>query len=207
MARLVKRNPYPRQRVDLGKVEPGVLDPNTKFGYNNYGWVRSSKNPRDLAEQVANENARIQSKRNTLSPLDEFKLYESTIYTGPDFDNDSDYFGIPFRGEGSKFNVAYPNLLDAYGKTKGKYAKSIDPEVQKYFNDRLAYRQGLYDRVNKIPEDKWNDFAYGYGPYSDPFDWEDTGEGPYSKQEFLDSLDNSVGDWDTLERYLAESGY
>lgn len=190
---------------ELAGHKQGVLDPSIPGDATNYGWKRSFKNPKDLAEQVRKENELHANRRKTISPLDEFKLYESTIYSGPDFEDNHDYFGIPLTGEGSSFGVAYPKLLEQYGKSKGQHAKTINPEVQKYFNDRLAYRQGLYDRVNKVPEEKWENFIDEYGPYADPFDYEG-GDAPISKKDFLESFDYAP-DWDILESYLKEKGY
>lgn len=189
------------------KHKSNVYQPDVPADVANYFWHRQYKGPKDLVNQVNSQNEHINNLRKTITPLDEFKRYEDFMYSGPDFQDDQTYFGAPFHGEGSKYSVAYPKLLEAYGKTRGVHAKSIDPEVQKYFNDRMAYRQGLFDRVNKVPEDKWQGFAYGYGPFSDPFDFEGDESTPITRQEFLDSFDYDASNLGILEDYLKERGY
>ena len=146
------------------------------------------------------------------TPLDEFKAYENQVYTGPDFFNTRHYFGIDkgFNNPHNRGYSYYPDLITNYSKSKGKFAKQFnDPEIQKYFNDRMNYRKNLYDRVRKVPQDKWDDFTNEYGPFADPFDYEKefASQYPVSVDEFLKGFDYSANDWETLDDYLKKWGY
>ena len=148
-------------------------------------------------------------RRDFKKPIDEFKNYESFLYTGPDFFGDQKYYGAPTFGYGSKYSIPYDKILDAYSKTKGKFAKDAftDPEIKEYYDSQMARKKGLYDRVRKVPKDKWGDFAYQYGYFSDPFDFEGEDTDVISPDKFIETFDYGHEDWDTLEEYLKERGY
>ena len=147
------------------------------------------------------------------TPLDEFKNYEDYITVGPDFFDSGKHYGAPIDGFGAKYNVPYPRLIEAYSKSKGKFADKAltDPEIKKYHDSRMAERAALYDRVRKVPQDKRADFFRGYGYFQDPFDYEDDGftygDDDKSVEDFLESFDYDYGGWETLKDYLDEGGY
>ena len=182
----------------LGVHKRGVLDPNVKYDQFNYGWHRSFKNPQDLANQIAKENERY-DKLKTYSPLEEFQNYESANYYGSLWDDDRRFYGIKEPGQ-----IAYPELLDAYKKSKGVHAKNISPEVQKYFNDQLARRQAILDRFKKIPKDQSEEFQIGLGYELDPFDFEEEYFQPEDIYNNSTLLDYDPYSWETIEKYLKE---
>lgn len=168
------------------------------------------KNPKELSNSIQNDDVFERTYGSKIkTPLDDFKNFESHLVTGPDFYGEREHYGTPLEGLGSQFQTPYPKLIEAYSKSKGKYANAAltDPEIKKYHNSRMAERNALYDRVRKVPQDKWKDFAYGYGSFADPFDFEGDPEDVMSVDDFLNSFDVSYGDWDTLSDYLKKKGY
>ncbi len=146
------------------------------------------------------------------TPLDEFKNYESFISSGPDFFESGKHYGAPLSGYGAKYSVPYSKLIDAYSKSKGKFADKAltDPEIKKYHDERMAQKNALFDRVRKVPAEKRVQFLNSYGPYSDPFDYE--GEplelaDEKSINDFLENFEYGYQDWETLKNYLDEMGY
>ena len=207
---LVRKTPFGKATTpDLGKHEPGTWDfskGGSKFDHNAYGFG-ISKTPSELANKIKETNEYYD--KNVKTPLDDFKHFENALYLGPDFHNVRGRYGIHPYGKGNIRDVAYPDLIKAYGQSGGKFAaQANDPEIKKYFDEQMAYRNGLYDRVRKIPREKLDEFAHGYGPYSDPFDYEDEGYvPPKDAEEFVSWFDRSPLDWETLESYLKEKGY
>lgn len=200
---LNRTNRFSRGRApDLAGHQKGTLNPFNKGDAASYNWHRQFKNPGELSEQIQKENDYYEQHSKT--PLQDFQTFElANIYPR------DEYNLRPRYGISENRNLTYPEYLDAYSKSKGKFASQYqDPEIQKYFNDQLAYRQQLFDRVRNIPSDKFQEFAHGYGPYSDPFDYEDEGYvAPKDAEEFLNWFDAYPLDWETLDSYLGESGY
>lgn len=209
MAQLVRKTPFEKAKaVDLGPHNRGMWDfskEGSKYDHNAY-IDAIAKTPSELADQIKKENNYYDEKIKT--PLDDFKNFEQAVYRGFDPYNQSGRYGI--RPYGDIQRVQYPELINAFRKSRGRFASQADdPEIKKYHDEQLAYRNGLYDRVRKIPRDKLDDFAYGYGFFQDPFDYEDEGYvPPKDAEEFLSWMDDvSPMDWEILEDYLNEKGY
>ena len=169
----------------------------------------ADKNPNKIIDDL-NKTEKYGDKFKT--PLEEFEDYENSLNIGLELPGEREYYGIPYSGFGSKFQTPYPKLIEAYSKSKGKFADKAltDPEIKKYHDSRMAERAALYDRVRKIPQDKRADFLNGYGYFQDPFDYE--GENIYGSDDesinkFLDWIDYNYADWSTLEDYLKEGKY
>ena len=204
MAQLVRKSPLGKLTTqDLGRHEKGVWDFSPEGGkFDKNVWLRStSKSPKELSEEIQKENNYYRD--NATSPLADFKIFENALIYPSDDLHLRERYGVNER------SIPYTEYLNEFAKSKGKFASQYqDPEIQKYFNDRLNYRQKLFDRVKKIPEDKFQDFAHGYGFYADPFDYEDDAYvSPKDTDEFLSWFDEYPIDWETLESYLEEEGY
>lgn len=185
----------------LAGHERGVLNPSNVGDNASYHWTRNFKNPNDLAEQIAKDNKRYE-ELGKYSPLDEFKNFEAANFYGAMWDNDRRFYGIKEPNQ-----ITYPQLLDAYKKSKGVHAKNITPEVQKYFNDQMAKRQSILDRFRKIPKEKSEGFQLGLGHYLDPFDFEDEYFQPEDIYNNSTLLDYDPYSWDDVGDYLTKEGY
>lgn len=147
------------------------------------------------------------SGANINTPLDDFKRYENAQYIGAIADDDKKHYGVYPFGESKTPN--YKDLIDSYSKSKGKFAAQFnDPEIKKYHDEQMARRNAAYDRVRKVPQDQWRDFAYGYGYFQDPYDFEGDPEDVGTVDEFINYFDGTgMGDIEILEDYLKEKGY
>ena len=157
---------------------------------------RPLKSPIELANSFINGTSRWSN-----SPLDEFQNYEAANFYGA-YNDARKYFGIKEPN-----NITYPQLLDAYKKSKGKYARTIDPSVQKYFNDQLAKRQAILDRFKKIPSEQSEEFQRGLGWELDPFDFDEDSFVPEDLANGSVIIDYDPYSWETIEKYLTKKGY
>jgi len=78
----------------------------------------------------------------------------------------------------------------------------IENKVKNYFKEQMNYRDNLYNRVRKVPKEKWHEFANGYG-----VDWGKEYQEPITVKDFLEYFDYTSNDWNNLDDYLKKWGY
>ena len=146
MAQLVRKTPFGNGKANLGKHERGVWDFSPSGGkYDKNVYLSATgKTPEELSKKIREQNDFYDTHVKT--PLDDFKRFEDAVYMGFDPYEMRGRYGISPYDEktGIKTNMPYQDIINAYGKSRGKFAaKANDPEIKKYFDEQMAYRNGI----------------------------------------------------------------